>query len=821
MHSSGTSTFGELLRDRRRAAELTQEELAERAALSRRTVSDLERGLYVRPHRDTVRLLAQALTLGTDDEAAFLAAARRLPHDQSSLLPDRGIHPTNLPDDPTPFIGRTSEIIEVAALLGEPDVRLVTLTGPGGTGKTRLALQVGNTLLYSFRDGVFFVDLAPLSDPGLVVSTIAETLGVKMAGNATNLDSLTEHLLEKHLLLVVDNCEHVLDAAPELGKLLDICREVHVLTTSRIPLHLIREREYAVAPLPVPDSAHLPPLEQLRQYDAIALFHDRASASKHAFSLSEEDAAVVAEICIRLDGMPLAIELAAARIKLFPPQVLLGRLDHSLSLLTGGARDRPSRQRTLRNTIDWSYSLLTAEEQVLFARLSVFVGGCTFEAAETVFNPEGDLSLLDEMASLVDQSLIRQEGEDEPRFSMFETIREYASDKLIERGEEALMRDAHAIHYLEMAERAELNGTAGVEWFRRLDSEFPNIAAATAHFLDGGQAESALRLVSPLYPFWTARSYARQALRWLEIGLRQGEAINPRVRARALLALGGISSVSTGDIPLAITSLTAAVPLLRAIGDDARTARARIWLGMCATSPGKYEEAEAELMAALDLAREIHDVGLVSLALAQLGNLERERKEFQSALKWYEEALSAGRIQANAKGLSLQLIFVADLLIFSGRLDEAEARYEESLSRAREVAWQGVAAEAMVGIGHIALLQGRHARAREHLSEGLLLSQASEDVRTLLLALLHMAVLATALGEVERAGILLGAEAGLCETLDIPLDIPLEPLWQGEWERTKHSVQQALGDDSWALAQAKGRAMSQERIVVYAVDHIT
>jgi predicted ATPase/class 3 adenylate cyclase/Tfp pilus assembly protein PilF len=742
-----------------------------------------------------------------------VAPEGELPAELPPLQPILVAHPTNLPDDSTPFIGREGESADIAALLRESGVRLVTLTGPGGTGKTRLALQVCNMLLHDFSDGVFFCDLAPLADPDLVLSAIAEVLTISQQAGSSLVEDIVAGLQHKHLLLMLDNFEHLLDAAKTIGTLLDRCMDLHVLTTSRTPLHLSREHEYAVLPLSVPDLRHVTDVASISGYDSVALFMARARAAKSSFIVTDEYAPAVAQICARLDGLPLAIELAAARIKFFPPPMLLERLSSRLNLLTGGAKDKPTRQQTLRGAIDWSYSLLTAEEQMLFARLSVFVGGCTFEAAETALNREDDPNLLDELASLVDQSLIRQEGEGEPRFSMFETIREYASDKLVERGEAARMKEAHADHYLELAERVELDGTAVVEWFRRLDNEFPNIAAATVYFLDGGQAESALRLVSPLYPYWNTRSYARQALRWLEKGLQHGKALSIPVRARALLALGGINVVSVGDFPRAIVSLTDAVSLLREIGDDMQTVRARIWLGMCATETGKYEEAETELTAALNLARETHhDLG-VAVALAQLGNFARARKDFPSALKWHEEALSTGRIQANAKVLSLQLIFVADLLIFSGRLDEAEAHYEEALSRAREVAWQPVIGDAMVGLGLVAVLQNRHDLARERLREAVLLSQAPEDAGTVLLALLHMAALAAARGEANRAGLLLVAQADLRETLDFPLD----PLWQGEWERTKHSVKQTLGDEGWARVQAEARSMSRERITAYAV----
>ena len=304
MNGRETRSFGELLRDHRRAAELTQEELAERADISRRTISDLERGLYLRPHRDTVRLLAHSLALEADDEAAFFAAARHSEQGSLSVQPGVVTGPSNLPDERTPFFGREQESTALTQLIGRSSERLVTLTGMGGTGKTRLALRVGSALLEAFQDGVFFCDLSALTDPTLVLSTVAETLGVQEESGAGVLDSLIKQLRDRTLLLVLDNCEQVIEAASEVSKLLDDCRNLHILATSRVPLHLAREREYMVTPFPVPDATELSPYDQLQQYDAVALFVDRAKAAHHAFALTPENAAAIAAICTKLDGLP-------------------------------------------------------------------------------------------------------------------------------------------------------------------------------------------------------------------------------------------------------------------------------------------------------------------------------------------------------------------------------------------------------------------------------------------------------------------------------------------------------------------------------------
>jgi predicted ATPase/class 3 adenylate cyclase len=386
-----------------------------------------------------------------------------LPEELPPLQPILVTHPNNLPAEPTPFIGREREIAQIAGLLQDSHIRMATLTGPGGTGKTRLALQVGSTLLYDFRHGVLFVNLAPLTDPALVPSSIAEVLGVKEEAGKGPMESLVDALTGKHLLLVLDNYEHLLDAAPLIATLLERCRDLHALVTSRMPLHLSWEHEHAVPPLSIPDPRHLPDPERLTQYEAVALFIERARATDDSFTVTNQNAPAVAEICSRLDGLPLAIELAAARIKLFPPRALLQRLNSRLKLLTGGARDRPARQQTLRNTIDWSYALLSPEEQTLFARLSVFAGGCTFEAADAVCNPEGELDALEGMISLVDKSLLRREGgDDEPRFVMLETIREYAAERLNVEGGTRQLQGCHLRYYLGFAEHGSpMLGRAG------------------------------------------------------------------------------------------------------------------------------------------------------------------------------------------------------------------------------------------------------------------------------------------------------------------------------------------------------------------------
>ncbi len=468
---------------------------------------------------------------GMDEPVRVIQVARqgRVPAELPPLVPQLSHPLTNLPDAPTPFIGREEEIEAVTDLLVRERMRLVTLTGPGGTGKTRLAIEVAGRVLPDFEDGVFLAAFASVLRPELVPAAIATALGVNQSSAISLIEELHAYLRNRRLLLVLDNFEHLLDARTLVADLLDGCRHLTILIASRSVLRLSREQEYPVLPLPVPDLGALPPLVELKSFDALRLFVDRARALNPRFQLTEGNAAAIAGICARLDGLPLAIELAASRTRLFPPEALLVRLSNSLKLLTGGARDAPARQQTLRGAIDWSHDLLDREEQVLFARLAVFVRGFTVDAVEDVCGSAGDLGVdvLDGIESLAEKSLLQPMISSPAsaaigmRFGMLETVREYARERLEGSGELETLEGAHGAFFLSLAEAGEigLKGAEQGDWLHRLEADHDNLRAALFHAIDERDASGALRLSAALWYFWWTRGYLSEGRRWLAAAL--------------------------------------------------------------------------------------------------------------------------------------------------------------------------------------------------------------------------------------------------------------------------------------------------------------
>ncbi|HEY6409191.1 MAG TPA: AAA family ATPase, partial [Ktedonobacteraceae bacterium] len=560
----------------------------------------------------------------------------------------RSLPQYNLPAPLTPLVGREREIAAVCTLLCRPEVRLVTLTGTGGIGKTRLAVHVARELLADFPDGVFFVSLAPLSDPTLVLSTIAQGLDVKESGARPLPDLLIADLREKHLLLCLDNFEHLLPAAPQLTDLLRVCLHLTMLVTSRAVLHVQGEHLFPVPPLSVPDLTQLPPTaETLLSYAAVALFLQRAQALQPTFQITSTNARPIASVCIRLEGLPLAIELAAARIPLFPPQALLARLSQRLHFLTSGTRDVPARQQTLRNTIAWSYHLLDEEEQRLFRRLAIFVGSCTLQAVEAVCEAPGDGAgkEIDGVVSLIEKSLLQQtepEGE-EPRLRMLETMREYALEELFASGEFETTQQAYAAYYLSLAEQAEseLEGPRQVRWLERLEREYDNLRAALTWGLSlrpgeegEHQKELALRLGGALGEFWIPQSHLSEGRTFLEQALAASPRAASALRAKALsvTALLALVQFDKRAEVLAEEGLV----LCQQQGDQAGTAYCLYVLRVCAITSGEYGQAYARLEQSAALFRARGNMYRLGWSLALQGVTDQVQGEYVGARAHYE-----------------------------------------------------------------------------------------------------------------------------------------------------------------------------------------
>jgi predicted ATPase/class 3 adenylate cyclase len=715
---------------------------------------------------------------------------------------------TNLPSQPTALIGREREIADVATLLRRADVHLVTLSGPGGTGKTRLALQVAAELLDEFADGVYFVDLAPFSDSNLVATAIAQTLGVKERGGRPLLEELKASLRDRRLLLLLDNFEQVLDAASLIAALRAGAPGLKVLVTSRTVLHLSGEYEYAVPPLALPDRAHLPALEGLTQYAAVRLFIARAQAAQASFAVTNATAPAVAEICHRLDGLPLAIELAAARSKLFPAEALLGRLARGgLAMLSGGARDLPARQQTLRATIAWSYDLLDAAERRLFIRLGVFVGGCTIEAAEAVCGDQrsaiGDSSAqvesadlqsatLEGLLSLLDQSLVRQaEVNGEPRFTMLETIREYALERLEGSGEAQALRERHARHFMALAEAAEpeLVGSPQTEWLNRLDVERDNLRTALAWSLtdtemrlvlrgsDGSQADKAAerrehgtsspalpisaaaaevgwRLVAALEDFWHRRGPWSDGRMCVAVALARAPTATVRqqaAHAKALKTAGSIASYAMGDNTTARACFEESLAIYRALGDKPGIAAVLRNMGSLAWHAQDHIARNALLEESLALCRELDDKAGIAQLLRDLGLTAWSQGDVARATGLLEESLALSRKLNDKARIARALGWLGTVARWHGAYARAIGLLEQSLALSRELGDTRNSAVVLLNLGHAALAQGEYTRAVALLEQSLVLARETEERIVVAWALRSLGTVAQREGDHARA----------------------------------------------------------------------
>jgi predicted ATPase/DNA-binding CsgD family transcriptional regulator len=706
----------------------------------------------------------------------------RTPSEPISLapVPRRGSATVPIPTPLTALVGREREVTTLSDLLCRPDVRLLTLTGPGGVGKTRLALEAAARLESAFADGAVFVPFAAVPEPALVASAIAQRLGVREAGGLPVAETLVSALRARHLLLVLDNLEHLLEATPLIAQLLIACPNLSVLATSRAVLRITGEHDFPVPPLALPDAETAPTVEEVGAAPAVQLFVARAQAARPDFALTAANATTVAAICRRLDGLPLAIELAAARTRHLPAPTLLHHLERPLPMLTGGPRDQPARLQAMRDAIGWSYDLLAADEQAFFRRLSVLAGGGSLEAVAAVTAGAGEIGgdVLDGVRALVEQSLLIQSEAPpgEPRYGMLETIREFGLERLAASGEESATRSAHAAHYLALAEQAEphLIASGSAAWVERLAIERDNLHTAVTWALRTGDAAAVLRLAGTILSFAYARGEPREGQQWLEAALAAGSAVSAETRVDALFTASALAQVR-GDFRRSTALSEEGLALARAHDYGFGQARALLALGITAEWQGDLDLAAARYEASRGLMATLDDaVRLPHWTLLPVANL-------------------------------------ADVALLRGDPAAAASLAEEAVAGWRDAGYLWGIAQALGTAAAAASERGDQVRAARLYDETLALWLESDDGRGIAGTLAGIAGVANRRGQSERAARLLGAAWGVAESLGVRY-----LAHHVHAERVLAATRSQLDDQTFEVAWAEGQALSIDQAVAEA-----
>ena len=782
MGTEGSASFGERLRWLREAAGLTQAQLAEKAGLSVQGIASLENGRSRRPYPHTLQALGEALELAPEEHAVLVStiSGRTNPAGGSRTAPAVSTADARLPVPFTDLIGRERDLDEIYHLLRQGP-RILTLTGPGGVGKTSLALKLAMDLSGNFPDGAAFVSLASVEDAALVIPTIVHALHLTETGARTARDALSAHLRDKQMLLVLDNFEQVLEASLDVVELVDAAEGLTVLATSRGPLRVRREREYAVQPLEVPVLTRVPLVQDVEDNPAVKLFVERARSVVPSFELGRDNAAAISAICRRLDGLPLAIELAAAQVRALNPMALLSRLDSVLPLLSGGARDLPERQRTMRRAIEWSYELLDESQRLLFNSLSVFGGGWSLEAAESVGVADtvssGDV--LYHMSALVEQSLVSIQNHDDPltRYRFLIPIREFAEERLKQTGQTDSVRRRHAAYYLKLSEEAvdELTGPRQVEWLSRLELERDNLRTALDWLLSANNWDVATRLGWNLWVFWWIHSYHAEGRGWMTRVLQECSGLSSLVRARAM-GISGAMAVGQGDIAFAETCCRESYDLFKTAGDDLSAARSSLVLGLIA----------------------------------------RAKADWENAATWLEDASTVFRANGSHFWAALSVSALGMLPFGQGDYDRAEVLLKEGHDLARSAGDRFSWYIALYNQARLAQTRGDEATAAELFMEGLTFSLEAGDRANIAYCLEGLAAVAIGRDDAERAARLLGGAQNLFTALGTRVYTyrPDKSLR----EQTTAAVRSRLGNDAWEAALASGHELTLDGIVAEATE---
>ena len=723
----------------------------------------------------------------------------------------------NLPAQPTPFIGRAKLIAALKDLLLQADTHLVTLLGPGGTGKTRLSLQVAQELLDQFPDGVYFVSLADDSDANQFISRVALKLGVREGGRPL-LENVKDYLQDKQMFLVMDNFEQLISAASVMADLLATAPQLKIVTSSRKALNLYGEREFPVPPLELPHAENESVLENLIENEAVILFVERARSAHPNFALTKDNAFAVAEICRRLDGLPLALELAAARIKLLQPQAILSRLDDKLKLLTGGARDLPTRHQTLRNTLEWSYDLLNPDEQILFARLGVFVGGTTFEAVEAVCNSDGKLDILESLTSLVNNSLLRQDetADGASRFGMLETIRAYALERLIDRGEMEMLREEHAKYYGGMLINQigfNLYSAEATSWLNWLEREHDNIRASLAWSLTSPQGiELGGMVVSIMFWFWYRRGYFTEGRMWADRLLASPfmQTESP-ARVMALLA-SGLLAIWQGEQDIGLKQLQESLSIEQKSEEKQWFSFLHMANGVALLNMGKDSDAQPLLEQALAVFREQQNAPFHAITLVHLGNVELGLGDPEQARNHHEEALAKARVINENWLIAFALNNLGEVARTQGQFNSARKYYEECESLLRATDDRGDVARLVHNLGYVAQHEEEFELAESQFRKSLAMFRRLGNRRGIAECLAGLAGLKARQGQTEWGAIMLSAAESV-------LKITGGAWWPAdrvEVERNREMLQYALSADEFEKAQKTGGVMNIDQAIAFA-----